>query len=297
MSSSSSSSSQTKKTLHYADDPSRFPMEGGCSCGQTRYRLLRAPLVVHCCHCTACQRETGSAFAVNLMIEERHVIVIVPGPAATADDVRGGPTLPASPAAPDVFPRARPLVFYPSGSGSSGSGSSGSEYDDCDDDDDDDDKKEKQRQECDTGRGIRTMRKRLRRVLLPQESGDPQTVSRCPTCLTAVWQEYGGLGPSVLFVRGGTLDRAWLVRPDVHIFVRSKRDFVGFSADDGPDGEGDKTPRFEGYYDRRHVWRAESLARWDEVVMPGILKGREEEERRRVRGKEQGTTAAAAATT
>jgi hypothetical protein len=34
-----------------------------------RYRLAALPLVVHCCHCTRCQRETGSAFAVNAIIE------------------------------------------------------------------------------------------------------------------------------------------------------------------------------------------------------------------------------------
>ncbi|MDB2448745.1 GFA family protein [bacterium] len=47
----------------------QFPLAGGCTCGQVRYRLTTQPLVVHCCHCTWCQRETGSAFAVNAMIE------------------------------------------------------------------------------------------------------------------------------------------------------------------------------------------------------------------------------------
>jgi hypothetical protein len=45
------------------------PIEGGCTCGAVRYRLEIAPLFVNCCHCTWCQRETGSAFAVNAMIE------------------------------------------------------------------------------------------------------------------------------------------------------------------------------------------------------------------------------------
>jgi hypothetical protein len=43
--------------------------EGGCSCGAVRYALSSAPMVVHCCHCSWCQRETGSAFAVNAVIE------------------------------------------------------------------------------------------------------------------------------------------------------------------------------------------------------------------------------------
>lgn len=44
-------------------------MQGGCTCGTVRYRLTDQPLVVHCCHCTWCQHETGSAFAVNAVIE------------------------------------------------------------------------------------------------------------------------------------------------------------------------------------------------------------------------------------
>jgi len=43
--------------------------EGGCSCGQLRYRMMTAPLFIHCCHCTWCQRETGAAFALNALIE------------------------------------------------------------------------------------------------------------------------------------------------------------------------------------------------------------------------------------
>jgi len=44
-------------------------MEGGCACGEVRYRLEGSPLFVHCCHCLNCQRQTGSAFVVNLLIE------------------------------------------------------------------------------------------------------------------------------------------------------------------------------------------------------------------------------------
>ena len=43
--------------------------EGGCSCGAVRYRLASDPLFVHCCHCLNCQRQTGSAFVVNVLIE------------------------------------------------------------------------------------------------------------------------------------------------------------------------------------------------------------------------------------
>ena len=49
------------------------PYDGGCTCRNVRYRLSSRPLFVHCCHCTWCQRETGSAFAVNAMIEADRV--------------------------------------------------------------------------------------------------------------------------------------------------------------------------------------------------------------------------------
>lgn len=34
-----------------------------------RYRLNRQPIFVDCCHCTTCQTETGSAFAINALVE------------------------------------------------------------------------------------------------------------------------------------------------------------------------------------------------------------------------------------
>ena len=49
--------------------------EGGCSCGAVRYRLTSEPMFVHCCHCLNCQRQTGSAFVVNLLIEADRVEV------------------------------------------------------------------------------------------------------------------------------------------------------------------------------------------------------------------------------
>ena len=49
------------------------PLEGRCTCGEIRYCLAGRPFAVHCCHCRDCQRETGSAFAVNAMIEADRV--------------------------------------------------------------------------------------------------------------------------------------------------------------------------------------------------------------------------------
>lgn len=50
-----------------------FPADGGCTCRFIRYRLLKSPMFVHCCHCTWCQRESGSAFALNALIETNQV--------------------------------------------------------------------------------------------------------------------------------------------------------------------------------------------------------------------------------
>jgi hypothetical protein len=47
--------------------------EGGCACGAVRFRLTSEPLFVHCCHCLNCQRQTGSAFVINVLIESDRV--------------------------------------------------------------------------------------------------------------------------------------------------------------------------------------------------------------------------------
>ncbi len=64
-------------------DQQQATMEGRCTCGGVRYRLKARPIVVHCCHCSWCQRETGSAFAVNAVIEATEVELLQGEPAAT----------------------------------------------------------------------------------------------------------------------------------------------------------------------------------------------------------------------
>lgn len=53
-----------------------FNAEGGCGCKAVRYRLESAPLVVNCCHCRWCQRESGSAFALNAVVESSRVTTL-----------------------------------------------------------------------------------------------------------------------------------------------------------------------------------------------------------------------------
>jgi hypothetical protein len=55
-------------------------LDGGCTCGEVRYRMTSGPLFVHCCHCRWCQRETGASFALNAMIEADRVVLLQGAP-------------------------------------------------------------------------------------------------------------------------------------------------------------------------------------------------------------------------
>jgi hypothetical protein len=53
-----------------------YSLDGRCTCGAVKYRITAAPIFVYCCHCTWCQRETGSAFGLNAMIEANRVALL-----------------------------------------------------------------------------------------------------------------------------------------------------------------------------------------------------------------------------
>jgi len=156
--------------------PVTYPLDGGCDCRHIRYRLESRPLFVHCCHCRWCQRETGTAFALNAMIEADRVTLL----------------------------GAEPEV-----------------------------------------------------VDTPTESGKGQRIARCPACRLAVWSNYAGAGPSVRFVRVGTLDDPDHLPPDIHIYTASKQPWVVL-----PPG----TPAVPAYYDRNQYWPPESLARREALL-------------------------------
>jgi hypothetical protein len=143
--------------------------EGGCACGAVRYRLASEPLFVHCCHCLNCQRQTGSAFVVNLLIEADRVELLAGEPQP---------------------------------------------------------------------------------VDVPRDDGCAQRVFRCRTCRVAVFSEY--TRPEIRFVRGGTLDAPRDVAPDVHIYTRSKVDWVVLP---------ESVPAFAEYYDTKALWPAGSYER------------------------------------
>lgn len=146
--------------------------EGGCTCRSVRYRLTSKPLFVHCCHCRWCQRDSGTAFAMNAMIEADRVERL-------GDEV----------------------------------------------------------EVIDT----------------PTLSGKGQKISRCSKCRIAVWSNYAGAGPTVHFVRVGTLDEPDRLPPDIHIFTMSKQPWVALPAG---------VPAVEAYYDRSQLWPQESLDRF-----------------------------------
>jgi len=57
-------------------DPGESLATGGCTCRAVRYAMRGKPLIVHCCHCRWCQRETGTAFALNAVIEADRVSLL-----------------------------------------------------------------------------------------------------------------------------------------------------------------------------------------------------------------------------
>jgi hypothetical protein len=91
----------------------------------------------------------------------------------------------------------------------------------------------------------------------PSASGRGQKIARCPKCRIAVWSNYSGAGPSVRFVRVGTLDEPDHLPPDIHIFTESRQPWVVL-----PQG----TPAVPEYYDRKRYWPAESLARRETLL-------------------------------
>jgi len=150
-------------------------LEGGCACGAVRYRLASKPMFVHCCHCKDCQRQTGSAFVLNAIIETDRIELL-----------KGKP----------------------------------------------------------------------KPVRVPAGSGRVHDIYRCAKCQTALWSDYGGR-PKLRFVRIGTLDNKRALKPDVHIFTRSKLPWVGL-----PKG----ARAFKVYYDMKKEWPAASLKRRQAIL-------------------------------
>jgi hypothetical protein len=65
----------------------RLPLSGGCQCGAVRYEVAAEPMTVYACHCRDCQRQTGAAFALS-MIVARDALSVTSG--APVDWLRSG---------------------------------------------------------------------------------------------------------------------------------------------------------------------------------------------------------------
>jgi hypothetical protein len=93
-------------------------------------------------------------------------------------------------------------------------------------------------------------------IAMPTDSGRPHIVSRCSKCQTALWSDYGGR-KVMLFIRVPTLKKQHAIKPDVHIFTRSKVPWVSLP----------KTVRqFKVYYDTRKEWPPAALKRREAVL-------------------------------
>ena len=149
-------------------------MSGGCSCGQVRYRLLDKPIRVHCCHCTDCQRHTGSAFVLNAIIETS---------------------------------------------------------------------------------AIKILRGKLQAFPVRRADG-AHDIYRCPKCKVALWSDYGHRR-QIRFVRVGTLDEPSTIRPDIHIYTKTKVPWLRLPK---------ATPAFREYYDLKKVWPRKSQQRLKQAL-------------------------------
>ena len=66
------------------------PLTGGCQCGRVRYEIRAKPLSVYACHCTECQRQSGSAFGLSLPVARDAVVVVGGTPAIWRRVLEGG---------------------------------------------------------------------------------------------------------------------------------------------------------------------------------------------------------------
>ena len=64
--------------------------DGRCSCGSIHFQMKRAPIFVHCCHCSYCQRETGTSFALNALVESSEITLVQGEPETIELETKSG---------------------------------------------------------------------------------------------------------------------------------------------------------------------------------------------------------------
>jgi hypothetical protein len=69
----------------------KLPLTGGCQCGALRYEIRAEPLSVYVCHCTECQRQSGSGFGMSVLVPRQAFVFTAGHPrrySRTADSGR-----------------------------------------------------------------------------------------------------------------------------------------------------------------------------------------------------------------
>ena len=95
-------------------------------------------------------------------------------------------------------------------------------------------------------------------VMTPSLSGGGQNIARCPECRIAVWSNYAGIGAVMKFVKVGSLDEPDHLPPDIHIYTESKQPWLALDA---------QVPSVPQYYNKKKYWSAESLERWQALLV------------------------------
>ena len=53
----------------------KLPLTGACQCRSVRYEIRAEPITVYACHCTECQRQSGSAFGLSMVVPRESVVI------------------------------------------------------------------------------------------------------------------------------------------------------------------------------------------------------------------------------
>jgi len=145
-------------------------MTGRCSCEAVRYEVAGEPLFTHACHCTMCQRRSGGAFGLSMLIEPEQ---------------------------------------------------------------------------------LRITQGELTPFEIRADSGNLKVNYFCARCGTMIYN-MAPARPGIVVLRPGTLDDTSRVRPQAHIWMKSRQPWVN---------PGDGAPCFDLMYDREQVWPQASLQR------------------------------------
>jgi hypothetical protein len=151
-----------------------FPKHGSCNCQSVQYTITDAPLFTHLCHCTKCQKRTGSAFVLNIMVFVNDIAL--------------------TSAAPESYTTIT-------------------------------------------------------------DSGSELTTFACSSCRDILYHTHPEFA-RIVMIAGGTVDDPGWIKPQAHIFVRSKQPWLELSND---------IPAYLEMYQLEDTWPQASLAKLAET--------------------------------